>query len=240
MTSLATPLGNLRHDALRWSICFAVAIAAHGAAALAFLLNPSSASDFDVGAPVVMIELPEAPAAFSTPPSDLAPGPTEPESEQTPPPKEETKPPEQMAEVALPVPEPPKPEPPAEEKPPTAMPSVAMVPTTPAPPVAGAAVQPSAAAVHRWESALVAHIERFKRYPAEARARGQQGLARVAFTIDRDGWVQASRILQTSGSPELDQESLAMLARAQPMPKPPNRVQTSELSFVVPIRFNIR
>jgi protein TonB len=239
MTSLAMPLGNSRHDAMRWSVCFAVAIAAHGAAALALLLNPSSDSDFDAGAPVVMIELPEAPAAFATPPSDLAPGPNEPESEQTPPPKEETKPPEEVAEVALPVPEPPKPEPPAEEKPPTAMPSIAM-PPMPAPPVAGAAVQPSAAIVRRWESELVAHIERFKRYPTEARARGQQGLARVAFTIDRDGRVRASHILQTSGSPELDQESLAMLTRAQPMPKPPSQVQSSELSFVVPVRFNIR
>ena len=34
------------------------------------------------------------------------------------------------------------------------------------------AAAPSAAVVHRWESELVAHIERFKRYPAEARARG--------------------------------------------------------------------
>ena len=238
MSSLAMPFGNPRSDVMRWGLCFTVAVAAHGAAALALLLNPSSDSDFDAGAPVVMIELPEAPAAFATPPSDLAPGPTEPESEQTPPPKEETKPPEQVAEVALPEPEPPKPEPPAEEKPPTAMPSVVMA--TPAPPVAGAAVQPPAAIVRRWESALVAHIERFKRYPAEARARGQQGLARVAFTIDRDGRVRTSHILQTSGSPELDQESLAMLNRAQPMPKPPSQVQTSELSFVVPVRFNIR
>ena len=239
MTALAMPLGNSRHDAMRWSVCFAVAIAAHGAAALALLHHALSDSGFDAGAPVVMIELPEAPAAFATPPTELAPGPTEPETEQTPPPKEETKPPEEVAEVALPVPEPPKPEPPAEEKPPTAVPSVAMVPTVPAPPAAGAAVEPSAA-IRRWESGLVAHIERFKRYPAEARARGDHGLARVAFTIDRDGWVRESRILETSGSPELDRECLAMLARAQPMPKPPRQVQTSELSFVVPVRFNIR
>jgi periplasmic protein TonB len=241
MTSLAMPLGNSRHDMMRWCVCFALAIAAHGAAAFALLLNPSSDSDFDAGAPVVMVELPEAPVAFSTPPSDLAPGPLEPESEQTSPPKEETKPPEEVAEVSLPVPEPPAPEPPAEEKPPTAPPSIVTPPSTPAPPVAGAAVvQHSDAIVRRWESALVAHIERFKRYPAEARARGHQGLARVAFTIDREGRLRASRVLQTSGSAELDQESLAMLTRAQPMPKPPNQVQTSELSFVVPIRFNIR
>lgn len=191
-----------------------------------------------------MIELPAAPAAFATPPTELAPGPIEPEAEQTPPPKEETEPAEEVAEVAVPTQEPPKPEPVAEEKPPTAMPSVAMAPTTPAPPVAGAAVE-TFAAIRRWESALVAHIERFKRYPAEARARGQRGSARVAFTIDRDGWLRESRIVESSGSPELDRESLAMLARAQPMPKPPSQVQNGqvqngELSFVVPIRFNIR
>jgi periplasmic protein TonB len=239
MTSFAMPFESARRDALHWAICFAVAVALHGAAAVALLHHALSDSGFDAGAPVVLIELPEAPAAFATPPTELAPGPTEPETEQTPPPKEETKPPEEVAEVALPVPEPPKPEPPAEEKPPTAVPSVAMAPTISAPPVAGAAIEPSAA-IRRWESGLVAHIERFKRYPAEARARGARGLARVAFTIDRDGWVRESRILETSGSPELDRECLAMLARAQPLPKPPREVQTSELSFVVPVRFNIR
>ena len=61
-----------------------------------------SDSGFDAGAPVVMIELPEVPAAFAAPPTELAPGPTEPEIEQTPPPKEETNPPEEVADVALP------------------------------------------------------------------------------------------------------------------------------------------
>jgi periplasmic protein TonB len=235
----AIPFESSRHDALRWGICFAVVVAVHSAAAVALLRHALSDSGFDAGAPVVMIELPEAPAAFAAPPTELTPGPTEPETERTPTPKEETKPPEEVAEVALPEPEPLKPEPPAEEKPPTAAPSIAMAPAIPAPPVAGAAVEP-AAAIRRWESALVGHIERFKRYPAEARARGDHGMARVAFTIDRDGWVRESRILETSGSPELDRESLAMLARAQPMPKPPRQAQTSELSFVVPVRFNFR
>jgi len=239
MTWLALSFESSGRGALRWGMCFAVVAAVHGAAAMALLHHALSDSDFDAGVPVVMIELPEAPAAFTTPPTELAPGPTEPETEQTPPPKEETKPPEEIAEVALPEPEPPKPEPPAEEKPPTAVPSVAMVPAIPLPPVAGAAVEPSAA-VRRWESGLVAHIERFKRYPPEARARGQQGAARVAFTIDRDGWVRERRIAETSGSPELDRECLAMLARAQPLPKPPSQVQTSELSFVVPVKFNIK
>jgi len=222
MSALAIPFGMPHHEARRWSMCFAVVIAAHVAAALGLLFHLSSDSDFGVDAPVVMIDLPESFLVSAAPPTDLAPGPKEEESEATPPPKEETKLPEPEAAVALP--EPPKPEPPQEQKQATAPP----------------AAVPSVAVIHRWESELVAHIERFKRYPAEARTRGDQGLVRVTFTIDRDGWVRASRIVQGSGSPELDHEALAMLTRAQPVPRPPNRVPLSELSFTVPVRFNIR
>jgi periplasmic protein TonB len=236
MTALAAAHGIDRADTARWTLCFAAVLAAHALAAVWLLPSPE-ASEFDAGAPVVLLELPEAPASLATPPNDLAPGPPEAESEPTPPKEEETKPPEQEAEVSLPVPEPPKP--PQEERAPTAQPSVAM-PSVPAPPTPGAEVAPSTVVVKRWESTLVAHIERFKRYPAEARAHGEQGTAQVAFTIDRDGWVRASRIVRSSGSPELDAETLAMLNRAQPMPPPPPRLASRELSFVVPVRFNIK
>jgi periplasmic protein TonB len=222
MSAIAMPAAAARYDALRWGICFAVVVAAHATVAVPFLLRPPPDDDFGVDAPVVILELPESFVISTAPPTDLAPGPQQEESEATPPPKEETKPLEQEAEVALP--EPPKPEPPQEQKQATAPPAAA----------------PSVAVVHRWETELVAHIERFKRYPSEARARGDQGLARVAFTVDRDGWVRGMRIVQSSGSPELDREALAMLARAQPVPRPPEHALTDELSFVIPVRFNIR
>jgi periplasmic protein TonB len=97
-----------------------------------------------------------------------------------------------------------------------------------------------AAIVRRWESTLVAHIERFKRYPAEARAHDERGVARIAFSIDHEGRIVASHIVQSSGSATLDAESLEMLNRAQPMPRPPAKLPDSQLSFVVPVRFNIR
>ncbi len=121
------------------------------------LLDRPPDSVFGVDTPVVMLDLPESYATSPLPPTDLAPGPKEEESEATPPPKEETKPPETQAEVALP--EPPKPEPPQ---------------------------------------------------------------------------------VESSGSSDLDQEALAMLTRAQPMPRPPDRIPTRELSFLVPIKFTIR
>ena len=222
MSAIALPHVASRDEALRWGICFAVAIAAHVAVALLFLLKPSPDDDFGIDAPVVMLELPESFVISAAPPTDLAPGPRQDESEATPVPKEETKPPEQQADIALP--EPPRPEPPQEQKQATAPPAAA----------------PSIAVVHRWETELVAHIERFKHYPPNARARGDQGVTRVAFTVDRDGGVSGTRIVQSSGSPELDREALAMLARAQPVPRPPNRVSSDDLSFVIPVRFNIR
>jgi TonB family protein len=87
---------------------------------------------------------------------------------------------------------------------------------------------------------LAAHLERFKRYPDKARARGDQATTTVAFTIDHDGRLVTSRVVQSSGSQTLDEETLAMLVRAQPLPKPPDNVLVSELSFVVPIKFSIK
>jgi periplasmic protein TonB len=221
MATLAVPCGVAGRPETRWSICFAVVLLGHAAVALAFL-NKWEESDFGVDAPIVTIELPESFVTAATPPTDLAPGPKEEESEATSIRKEETKPPEPEAEVA--IPEPPQSEPPQEQKQETAPPASAR----------------SIAFARRWESELVAHIERFKRYPADARARGDRGVVLVGFAIDREGRVRGSSIVQSSGSLELDQEALDMLTRAQPVPRPPEGVPTTALSFAIPVRFNIR
>jgi periplasmic protein TonB len=224
MTAVAEVSGR-RAEAMRWATCFAIVAAAHGLGALALLSDSSEASDFGIDVPVVMLELPESLVTSTAPAAELPPGPVEEqESEPTPPQKEETKPTEPEAEVAIPIPEPPKPEPPTQETHATAPPQAKTLPSS----------------VVRWESLLTAHIEHFKRYPSAARAHGDQGVVKVAFAIDREGRLLASRIVQSSGSTALDEETLAMLARAQPLPKPPTNVLDSELSFVVPVRFNIR
>jgi protein TonB len=223
--SVVAEISNRRAETVCWAICFAIVAAAHGAGVLALLNDPSEASDIGIDAPVVMLELPESLVPSTVPARDLPPGPIqEEESEQTPPPKEETKPPEPELEVALPIPEPPKPEPPAEEKQATAPPQAKTPPKS----------------VIRWQGLLAAHIEHFKRYPTEARSRGEYGTAKVAFTIDHEGRLLRSSIVQSSGSTALDQETLAMLARTQPMPRPPDQLSDAELTFVVPVRFNIR
>lgn len=213
-------------DAVRWVICFVIATAVHGGVALAIAQHVSETSDdFGVDTPLVMLDLPESLVPSMAPPQDLPPGPMEQEeSDATPLPREEPKPPEPEADVALPMPEPPKPEPPADEKQATA-PAAARTPPR---------------SVVRWTSQLAAHIEHFKRYPAAARARGDSGVATVAFTIDREGRLLHSSLVKSSGSAALDQETLAMLARAQPLPRPPDQLGDDELTFEMPVRFNVR
>src|SRR6267154_1356990 len=168
-------------ETVRWATCFAVVAAAHGLGAMVLLNNSFEDSDFGIDAPVVMLELPESLVTSTAPALDLPPGPIEEqENEKTPPPKEETKPPEPEADVALAVPEPPKPEPPAEEKQATAPPQARPLPSS----------------ITRWRTLLAAHIEHFKRYPADARSRGEQGIAKVAFKMDHEGHLLSSRIVQ--------------------------------------------
>jgi protein TonB len=91
-----------------------------------------------------------------------------------------------------------------------------------------------------WNKQLVAHLNRFKHYPKDARTRAIQGEVSVTFTIDRVGQVVASHILRSSGSPSLDDEALAVLRRASPLPSPPAQVAGATIDLTIPIQFKIR
>jgi protein TonB len=239
----SVPVPDVSPEAVRWVLCFVVAAALHGIVAYGLLEWFSEAvEDSGVDTPVVMLDLPEALAPSISPLQDLAPGPMElQEAENTPPPKEEeTKPPEFVAEAPLPIPEPPKPEPEqAEVVLPKPEPLKEPEPPPPAPPpTAPQAARTPPPTVVRWQSRLTAHIERFKRYPG--RAHGEAGIATVAFTIDHEGRLLRSTIVQSSGSTALDQETLAMLVRAQPMPPPPDQISDDELTFRLPVGFGVR
>ncbi len=88
-----------------------------------------------------------------------------------------------------------------------------------------------------WQGLLLARLEQFKRYPEEARSRGQQGVSCLRFTMDRDGHVLSARIEKSSGFDLLDKEALALIQRAQPLPKPPPEIQGERLELAVPIQF---
>jgi periplasmic protein TonB len=87
---------------------------------------------------------------------------------------------------------------------------------------------------------VVGLLERNKRYPEAAQARNQHGTVELAFSLDRQGRVTASRIAKSSGSSALDEATLDLVRRAQPFPAPPPEMAGAEVNLSVPIRYNIR
>ena len=89
----------------------------------------------------------------------------------------------------------------------------------------------------RWQSRLMSHLERRKRYPAAARRQRKQGVAQVRFSIDANGNVGSVRLTRSSGVAELDAEVVSLVRRASPVPAPPPGVGRT---IVVPIQFSLR
>lgn len=240
-------------ETLRWGACFALALGFHAVAVAALLAHWTEDSDLVANAPVITIDLAPLAVAPDTKPNELPPGPqqaeAEPELEPDPikPVEKLELPPEPKAELPLAVTPPPIPlQKPKEEKPKQQHASLPSAPSTAenkaeraAAPAPGASSR-NPYAVPNWKSRLVATLERSKHYPAEARARGEQGVAQLAFSIDRHGGVRHARIVHSSGSELLDRETLALVERAQPLPPPPPELAGAEIAIVVPIRYNIR
>jgi protein TonB len=236
-----------RPEVFRWSACAAAVVAAHGLVAFAIAAH-SDEAELAAGAPVVMVELAPLAVAPPAPARDLAAGPLletenqERVAEEAQPERKETE--KEQVVQETPVPDPavtmaqaaPEPEEkPVEDK---AVPEPAQgAPVPTAPQAAPTSVaRPAAPAVASWQRLLMAQLERHKRYPPQAR--GKLGEAKLGFSIDRQGHVLTSRIVQSSGSDALDAEALALVKRAQPLPPPPAGLPDNQLSFVVPIRYH--
>ncbi len=89
----------------------------------------------------------------------------------------------------------------------------------------------------RWQSRLMAHLERRKRYPADARRRGERGTVYVRFRIDDAGNVSSVSLARSSGYPALDNEVLSLVRRASPVPAPPPGVNKT---ITAPVHFSVR
>lgn len=85
-----------------------------------------------------------------------------------------------------------------------------------------------------WMSKVMAHLEKRKRYPESAQQRREQGVVLVEFTLDGQGNVQTVALKQGSGFRSLDNEVLALLRRASPVPPPPDGEQKR---LIAPVQF---
>src|SRR5262249_5229308 len=136
------------------------------------------------------------------------------------------RPPEPRQAAGAPPDEPP-PQPIEERKPPT--------PAVPARVKGGALrVEPS------WQTALVRHLQQYKRYPSDAQSRGEEGVVQLSFTVDRTGHVLSREIVRSSGHRQLDSEVMSMIERAQPLPPFPASMPQTKLDLTVPIRFSLQ
>ncbi|WP_343685607.1 energy transducer TonB [Asticcacaulis sp.] len=95
--------------------------------------------------------------------------------------------------------------------------------------------QPQAA----YAARLRHHIEQFKLYPPQAKRRRIEGEVVLSFQMDRQGRVLTSRIERGSGSADIDRAALAILADAQPLPRPPDSVAGDILSLTFATRFSL-
>src|SRR5215218_6649435 len=98
----------------------------------------------------------------------------------------------------------------------------------------------AAEALASYRQMVAAHLQRFKQYPPAAKAAGQQGTARVSFTLSRSGAVLSAGLGGSSGHSALDAETLAMVRRAQPFPAFPAEVKQASMPFSAPVAFYIR
>jgi len=95
-------------------------------------------------------------------------------------------------------------------------------------------------AVANWQRLLLGHLQRYRRYPRHAQRLRQQGVAHVRFSVDRQGRVSNPHIGHSSGHPVLDEETLATLQRASPVPPPPPEIHGDPVEVMIPVRFVIR
>jgi protein TonB len=109
----------------------------------------------------------------------------------------------------------------------------------PVAPKQGVSTKPSEATLS-WQKSVALHLNKHKKYPGDARSRGEEGVATVSFTLDRSGKVISVHLDQSSGSTLLDQEAIEVFSRASPFPTPPTDMAELSFSFSQPIQFRIK
>lgn len=257
----AAAAGPAHRPPLRWGVSLGIILALHIVAIVALVNLHPSLSPPPPPPAAITIDLPPLPPARPAPPK-----PVQPVQKQVaqPPPKPIEAPLVPQAPLArhVDVPLPPSrhvqtaqravaaapPQPVSENQPSSApaaeAPQAAAAPA--APPAAAATPLPAAAApsnsnaVPSWQGALLAKLERLKRYPSAAQFRRQQGVAYVRVSMDRRGNVVSATIDKSSGVDALDAETVALIHRAAPLPPPPPEVAGDPVVLVVPVQFFLK
>ncbi len=252
-----------------WEIGFAVSIALHLAAAVIFQAKyaydleraaGAAAAASTEGAVIIPIEvvvsaaLPSAPVPTdATAPDALKAAPTTPKNESAADKKIQSAPPRKSdaaTEVVPAAKETPQPdkekqeqkkERPQQSKSAAANPSPAAASRAEGRAGAGGRAESGGTAnVSSYQAEVLAHLQRYRIYPAEAKNRGITGTAMVRFALASNGSVISASLGRGSGAAILDEAALSMVRRASPFPPFPPGLGRSQMDFAAPIRFDLR
>ncbi|MFK3771435.1 MULTISPECIES: energy transducer TonB [Pseudomonas] len=237
-----------RSNMARYGTALAIVLGVH-VVAVVLTLNWSVPQAIELPPAAMMVELAPLPEPAPPPPPKVAPKPPTPIEEpplpklvEAPKPKIAIpKPPKPKAKPQPPKPEK-KPEPPKDEPPVDQ--DVADTPPSNAPPQKSAAPAPSIAsnsnALPSWQSDLLRHLAKYKKYPEDARRRGLQGINRLRFVVDAEGKVVSYSLAGGSGSAALDRATLEMIRRAGTVPKPPAELlNNGTIEVVAPFVYSL-
>ena len=222
-------------DLVRWAIAGLIVVGVHAGVIAYFLATHQPDEIGDSGA-VVSVELAPIDSTPDAIEEDVAPAPETMVESQTVPDLPSEKPPDELM-----VEQPPDDETPTPDSIPLPKQPEKVENMPPPAPRTAQQVKGGAPAIDpSWQASLVRQIQRFKRYPAEAQSRNEQGVVLLGFTLDRNGQVLAHNIARSSGYADLDNEVMAMIMRAQPLPPFPANMTQPRIDLTVPIRFSLR
>ena len=80
-------------------------------------------------------------------------------------------------------------------------------------------------------------INQFKRYPADAEARKQDGVVTLSFVVDHSGRVLDAWIEKASGYQLLDSATLEMIRAASPLPPLPESYKDPAVRFIMNVNY---
>jgi protein TonB len=250
VTSAALSGHDEPDNVFHWPICALVVLALHAIGLVALVAWRAQPVPVEPASVMLMMDL--EPAAVPAPPPPPVAEIVEPEPLEIPTVVPDVTPIKEP-EIAVPPPKPKK----VQRKPPpqrveetpdpspqavVEAPSSAPAPAAPAQPAPASSIAapPSPDAVTNFQLLLMAQLNRAKRYPVAAQRRRAQGVAYLRFTMDRSGKVLAAQLERSSGHGDLDEEVLALIKRADPLPPIPPDLAQDRLELVVPVQFSVR
>lgn len=238
-----------RHKLTRYGGSLAIVLAVHAVAVL-LMLNWSVPQAIELPPAAMMVAMAPMPEPAPPPPPKTVTPPQPPAPVKAPPMPKLAEAPKPKIAVPKPdkpkaKPQPPKPEKkpePVEEKP--AEEKAVDTPPSTAPAQQSAAPKPSVAstsnALPTWQSDLLRHLGKYKRYPEDARRRGLQGINRLRFVVDGEGRILSYSLAAGSGSAALDRATLDMIRKAQPVPAPPKELlNNGSIEVVAPFVYSL-